>query len=65
MDVGGRGRTITLIVGPLPLGAVSQWALLRNRKQTPQETDRTEQATRHLYRAEDAEHAGEGNERMP
>ncbi|HEV2748792.1 MAG TPA: hypothetical protein VGW34_16030 [Allosphingosinicella sp.] len=59
MDLGGAGWGIITIVGPLLLAAVLLWALLRNRKSPPEEIDRTEQATRDLYRAEDEAHRGE------
>jgi hypothetical protein len=50
---GGFWGIIT-IVGPLLLAAVLLWALLRNRRSGPVDTSRTEQATRDLYREEEA-----------
>jgi hypothetical protein len=41
------------IVGPLLLGAVLLWAILRNRT-SRRERERTEQATKEMYRAQDA-----------
>ena len=64
MDLGGGNWAILTILGPLLLGAAILWALLRNRKSTPQERERTEQATRDLYREEDAIHRGE-DDRAP
>ena len=55
----GGWFTIMEIAGPIILAAVLIWALLRNRKARPGEIDRTEAATRDLYREEDAEHRGE------
>jgi hypothetical protein len=56
MDSGGFNWALLNIVGPLLLGLVILWALLRNRKSKPEEIERTEQATRDLYREEDAAH---------
>lgn len=43
------------IIGPVLLGAVLIWALLRNRKTTPREDAHTEQATHDLYEQIDRE----------
>jgi hypothetical protein len=60
MDLGGGSWGIITIVAPLLLGAVILWALLRNRsKSRPEDIDRTERATRDLYREENAAHRGE------
>ena len=56
MDSGGFNWALLNIVGPLLLGLVILWALLRNRKSKPEEIESTEQATRDLYREEDAAH---------
>ena len=53
MDTGGGSWGIITIVGPLLLAAVLLWALLRNRRTRPGEADRTEAATRELYREEE------------
>jgi hypothetical protein len=55
MDLGGGNWAIINIVGPLLLAAVLLWALLRNRRSRKDgvDTDRTEQATRDLYREEE------------
>ena len=53
MDLGGGNWAILNIVGPLLLAAVLLWALLRNRKSRKIDVDRTEQATRDLYREEE------------
>jgi hypothetical protein len=57
MDSGGFNWAILNIVGPLLILIVLAWAVLRNRKSTRAEIDRTEAATRDLYREEDAAHA--------
>ena len=54
MDDGGAGWGLLTIIGPVLLGAVLLWALLRNRKASPREDDRTEAATRDLYQREEA-----------
>ena len=60
MDSGGGGWAIITIVGPALLALVLLWALLRNRKRSrPSDIDRTERATRDLYREENAAHRGE------
>jgi hypothetical protein len=56
MDSGGINWGIINIVGPLLLGLVILWALLKNRKSSRAEIDRTEAATRDLYKKEDAAH---------
>ena len=56
MDSGGFNWALINIVGPLLLLLVLAWALLRNRKSSQAEVDRTEQATRDLYKEEDAAH---------
>ena len=56
MDSGGFNWAILNIVGPLLLLVALAWALLRNRKSKPKDIERTEAATRDLYREEDAAH---------
>ena len=56
MDSGGFNWAILNIIGPLLIVIVLAWAVLRNRKSTKAENDRTEAATRNLYREEDAAH---------
>jgi uncharacterized membrane protein len=53
MDSGGLGFTLITIVGVILLGAVLFWAMLRNASQR-KDIDRTEEATRELYKEEDA-----------
>lgn len=53
MDAGGGSWGIVTIIGPLLLAAVLLWALLRNRKVSKSDVDRTEQGTRDLYREEE------------
>jgi len=66
MDAGGINWGLINIVGPLLLVAVLLWAVLRNRKSTPRENERTEDATRSLYDEEEAardkEEAGRGKD---
>jgi hypothetical protein len=54
MDAGGIGWALP-VVGILLLAAVLLWAMMRNRHSPPSERDRTESATRDLYREEEAE----------
>jgi hypothetical protein len=56
MDAGGLSWALINIVGPLLLALVILYAVLRNRKSKPEEIERTEQATRELYREEDRAH---------
>ncbi len=57
MDSGGFNWAILNILGPLLILIVLAWAVLRNRKaRGPGEVERTEAATRDLYREEDAAH---------
>jgi hypothetical protein len=53
MDGGGGSWGIINIVGPLLLAAVLLWVLLRNRKTSKRDVDRSEQGTRDLYREEE------------
>jgi len=53
MDLGGGNWAIVNIVGPLLLAAVLLWVLLRNRKTRRGDVERSEQATRDLYREEE------------
>jgi cytochrome c-type biogenesis protein CcmH/NrfF len=52
----GNLWALATLVGPILLGAILLWALLRNRKrETPEEVARTEAATHRLYEEEDRE----------
>ncbi|MFS0738301.1 hypothetical protein ABC347_14750 [Sphingomonas sp. 1P06PA] len=53
MDSGGMGWSLITIIGPIVLAVVLIWAIFRNRT-SKAELDRTEQATRELYREQDA-----------
>ncbi|HEX8378962.1 MAG TPA: hypothetical protein VF619_00260 [Allosphingosinicella sp.] len=53
MDAGGGSWGIINIVGPLLLAAVLLWVLLRNRKTSKRDIDRSEQGTHDLYREEE------------
>ena len=62
MDMGGGSWSIITILGPILLGAVLLWAMLRNRKKSdPADIDRTERATHDLYDAEQKAHGDEDN----
>jgi uncharacterized membrane protein len=57
MDSGGANWAILNIVGPLLILIVLAYAVMRNRqKNKPEDIERTEAATRELYREEDAAH---------
>jgi short subunit fatty acids transporter len=56
MDAGGFNWSIIVIVGPLLMVLVFAWAVMKNRKSSRREIDRTEHATRDLYRQEDNAH---------
>jgi ABC-type protease/lipase transport system fused ATPase/permease subunit len=55
MDSGGASWGIITIVGPLLMLVIFAWALMRNKK-SRRSIEETEQATRDLYRKEDAAH---------
>ena len=57
MNGGGALWAVMNIVGPLLLVVVLAWALMRNRKSKQADIDRTERATRDLYREEEAARA--------
>ncbi len=57
MDSGGFNWSILTILGPLLIVIVLAWAVMRNKKASrPEDIRRTEDATRDLYREEDAAH---------
>ncbi len=56
MDMGGASWALINIVAPLLLVLAIGWALYRNRKSSRAEIERTERATRDLYKTEDAAH---------
>ena len=56
MDLGGASWGLITIVGGFLLFAVLLWAVLKNRKSSEADVQRTEAATRELYREEDAAH---------
>jgi hypothetical protein len=56
MDGGGFSWSLLTIVGPILLFVVLVWVVIKNRKPRQDEIDRTERATRDLYREEDAAH---------
>ena len=55
MDAGGFNWAIIIILGPLLMVIVFAYAMMKNRK-AKSRPERTEQATRDLYRQEDAAH---------
>ena len=65
MDQGGSSWSLLTIIGPLLILIVLAWAVMRNKKKSrPEDIERTEAATRELYREEDAAHRGE-DDRVP
>jgi hypothetical protein len=54
MDAGGFGWGLQTIIGAAIFAAVLLWAVLRNRASRA-EHDRSDRATRDLYREEEAE----------
>ena len=56
MDGGGFSWSLLTILGPILLFAVLLWVVLKNRKPKRDDIDRTERATKELYREEDAAH---------
>jgi hypothetical protein len=63
IDAGGLGWGLQTIIGVAILAVVLLWAVLRNRKSRA-DRDRTEQATRDLYREEEARRDDE-DDRVP
>ena len=55
MDGGGASWGIITIIAPLLIVIVFAWVVIKNRK-SKTSIDQTEQATRDLYRKEDAAH---------
>jgi hypothetical protein len=54
MDAGGIGWGLQTIIGAAILAGVLLWVMLRNKKSSQAEVDRTEDATHELYREEEA-----------
>ena len=50
-----------VILGPIVLGAAIIWAMMHNR-QTPQQEERTEEATHELYEEQDAQDKAAGDQ---
>ena len=61
MDFGGFNWTLLTIIGPLLLAVVIVIAVLRNRV-SKDVADRSERATRDLYREEDRAHRDDDDE---
>lgn len=61
MDLGGFNWTLLTIIGPLVLAVVIIVAMLRNRV-SRNVADKSEQATRDLYREEDRAHRDDDDE---
>ena len=61
MDLGGFNWTLLTIIGPLLLAVVIIVAMLRNRVSREVE-DKSERATRDLYREEDRVHRDDDDE---
>ncbi|WP_114227278.1 MULTISPECIES: hypothetical protein [Sphingomonas] len=51
--------TIVTILGPILLVLAIAWAMIRNRQQSADSVERTEEATRQNYRDEQAAHENE------
>ena len=60
MSPSGGFWSLMTILGPLLLAVVIAWALLKNRKASKSEVDRTEWATHDLYKAQDAQDKHDG-----
>ena len=60
MDFSGFNWSLLTIVGPILLGGVILFAVLRNRV-SKNTIDKSEAATRDLYKEEDAAHRNDGN----
>ena len=54
MDAGGIGWGLQTIIGAAILAGVLLWVMLRNKKSSQADIDRTEDATHELYRQEEA-----------
>ena len=54
MEASGIGWALQTIIGGAILAAVLFWVMLRNKKSSQADIDRTEDATRELYREEEA-----------
>lgn len=57
--MGGPEWTLVVIVGPILLGLALIFAMIRNRRRTPRDEARTEEATHRLY--EEESRRDEGN----
>jgi LPXTG-motif cell wall-anchored protein len=55
MDTGSIGWGLQTVIGAAILALVLLWAVLRNRKPSKSEMDRTEAGTREVYRQEEAD----------
>ena len=60
MDSGGFDSRLLIVFGALALIAVIIFAALRNRSRRPP-VEKSEEATRRLYEAEDRAHKGESD----
>ena len=60
MDSGGFDSTLLIVFGALALIALIIFAALRNRS-SHQPVEKSEEATRRLYEAEDRAHKGESD----
>ena len=56
MDFGAVNWSLLTILGPILIVVVVLFAILKNHKSKRSEIDRTEAATRELYKEEDAAH---------
>ena len=65
MDSGGISWGLQTIIGVAILAIVLIWAIRRNKKSTPRDIERTEQATHDLSEEEDAALENEVPPRKP
>ena len=56
MDLGGASWAIITVIGGFTLAGVIFWAMVKNKAKGPADIERTERATRELYKEEDAAH---------
>ena len=62
MDSGGGSWGLLTIIGPILIVIALAYAVMRNRKaRNPADIERTERATRELYREEEASRGDDGN----
>jgi hypothetical protein len=63
VDTGSHLPVALWFIGAWILGLAIVYGIMRNRKRTRRERERTDEATKELYRAEDAKRASSAKER--